>query len=92
MFIILSQIKNSRKSFIFSKTADDDDSGENSPSSYSAAKKKLDLDTIITKLKLKIYNNIYEFNDDMMKMIRYSIDGMQRINSKKIRLEYTYKQ
>jgi hypothetical protein len=68
-----SQISNSRKSFIFSKHSDEEDNIE--------TKKKLDIDTIILKLKLKIYNNIYEFIDDIMKMIRYSIEYMQQLNS-----------
>ncbi len=66
-----SQISNSRKSFIFSKFIDDDDGSE-----YS--KRKLDLDTIILKLKLKIYNNIYEFIDDLMKMLRYSVESKDK--------------
>ncbi len=70
----ISQISNSRKSFIFSKYSEDEENIEN--------KKKLDIDTIILKLKLKIYNNVYEFIDDLMKMIRYSIDSMQHFNSK----------
>lgn len=40
------------------------------------------MDTIILKLKLKIYNNIYEFIDDLMKMLKYSIEYMQRMSSK----------
>ena len=72
---IISQISNSRKSFIFSKFIEEDELNE-----YS--KKKIDLDTIVLKLKLKIYNNVYEFIDDLMKMLKYSIEFMQRINSK----------
>mgnify|MGYP000067411910 CR=1 FL=1 len=60
---IYSQISNSRKSFIFSKSIDDEEINE-----YS--KKKIDLDTIILKLKLKIYNNILETigNTPLVKM------------------------
>lgn len=73
MNLFQSQISNSRKSFIFSKFPDEDDSSD--------TKKKLDIDTINIKLKLKIYNNIYEFTDDLMKMLRYSIDVTQKSQS-----------
>ncbi len=70
---LFSQISNSRKSFIFSKYTDEEESIDN--------RKKLDIDTIILRLKLKIYNNVYEFIDDIMKMIRYAIEYMQQLNS-----------
>lgn len=72
---VYSHINNSRKSFIFSKIVDEEDFNE-----YT--KKKIDLETINLKLKLKIYNNIYEFIDDIMKMLRCSMEYMQKKNSK----------
>ena len=35
----------------------------------------------MTKLKYKIYNNIYEFFDDVHKMIKYFKELMQKNNS-----------
>ena len=59
-----SQISNSRKSFIFSKFTEDEDNLD------ILGKKKIDIDTIRLKLKLKIYNDIYEVVDDVLKMIK----------------------
>ncbi len=33
-------------------------------------------------MKLKIYNNIYEFNDDVIKMLKFCIESMNRVNRK----------
>ncbi len=49
--------------------------------SQEHSKRKIDLATVTLKLKLKIYNNIFEFIDDIMKMIKYSIDVNNRIGS-----------
>jgi hypothetical protein len=70
-----SQISNSRKSFIFSQF------GIEEAMSQEHSKRKIDLATVTLKLKLKIYNNIFEFIDDIMKMIKYSIDVNNRIGS-----------
>jgi hypothetical protein len=61
--LILSQINNSRKSFIFTKHNDDEDIA-------SDKHRKMDLDTVKLKLKLKIYASMYDFIDDLMKMVR----------------------
>jgi hypothetical protein len=81
---MINQISNSRKSFIFSKFVDEEEGTE--------FKKKIDMDTIILKLKLKIYNNVYEFFDDVMKMIRYCVDYMESLNSKFLKINFRSKE
>ena len=44
-------------------------------------KKKLDLDTIQLKLKFKVYLDIYEFLDDVFKMLKNASDSMLRSKS-----------
>ncbi len=75
IFFLFSQISNSRKSFIFSQY------GIEEAISIEHAKRRIDLGTITLKLKLKIYNNIFEFIDEMMKMIKFSTDLNNKIGS-----------
>lgn len=75
--LFISQISNSRKSFIFSKFGYDEDNTD------ILGKKKLDIDTIRLKLKLKIYNDIHEVVDDVMKMIK---NASVTLNKSKIAL------
>ena len=83
IIILFSQISNSRKSFIFSKLQDEENIEifeKVNNNGNCIIKKKIDIDTIRLKLKLKIYNDIYEVVDDVLKMIK---TASETLNSSK---------